>query len=89
MNKNTIKNVVFDLDGTLMRSDSTIYKSTIKTLNDFNIQCELPEKEFTNKIGLHFKDIFNDFRIEVENLDYFIEKYKDCYFDFIDETVSI
>ena len=41
-----IKNVVFDLDGTLMQSSSTIYKTTIKALEEFNIKpTPIPSRE--------------------------------------------
>lgn len=82
-----IKNVVFDLDGTLMSSSSTIYKCTLRTFREFNILAEIPEQEFNNKIGHHFRDIFRDFNIEVPDLEGFIEKYKSLYFDFIDESL--
>lgn len=81
-----IKSIVFDLDGTLMQSNGTIYKSMIKTLKEYNIHHNISENDFNTKIGYHFKDIFNDFKIVVPNLDAFIEKYKSYYFDFIDDT---
>lgn len=81
-----IKSIVFDLDGTLMMSNITIYKSTLKTLEEFNIPHELTEAAFTNKIGYHFRDIFEDFKIVVSDLEVFIEKYKSYYFDFIDDS---
>lgn len=88
MNKKPdIKSIVFDLDGTLMSSNSTIYKCTIKTLKEFNITGELPEEEFNRKIGHHFQDIFNDFNIVVPDLEGFIDKYKTFYFDFINESL--
>lgn len=86
-NLQTIKSVVFDLDGTLMSSSSTIYKCTLKTFQEFNIAADLPEEEFNKKIGYHFKDIFDDFNISVPDLENFIDKYKSLYFDFINESV--
>jgi phosphoglycolate phosphatase-like HAD superfamily hydrolase len=85
MNSN-IKGVVFDLDGTLMMSSSTIYKATIKTLEEFNIEPAFSEEEFNSRIGHHFKDIFDDFNMDISDLEYFIDVYKSHYFDFIDES---
>ncbi|MGE5458340.1 MAG: HAD family hydrolase [Methanococcaceae archaeon] len=86
MQERHIKSAVFDLDGTLMSSHTTIYKCTMKTFEEFNIAAEIKESEFYNKIGYHFKDIFEDFNISVPDLDIFIDKYKTLYFDFIDES---
>ena len=87
MDKTTdIKSVVFDLDGTLMKSSSTIYKTTIKTLEEFNINPSFSENDFNTKIGYHFKDIFDDFNIDITDLEYFIEVYKSYYFDYIDDS---
>ncbi len=85
MNSN-IKSVVFDLDGTLMMSNSTIYKATIKTLEDFNIPPAFSEEEFNSRIGHHFKDIFDDFNMDISDLEYFIDVYKSYYFNYIDES---
>jgi HAD superfamily hydrolase (TIGR01549 family) len=84
--KKQIKSIVFDLDGTLMESGSTIYKSMIITLGEYNIHHNLSEEQFYTKIGYHFKDIFDEFKIVVPDLDAFINRYKSHYFDFIDET---
>ncbi len=81
-----IRNVVFDLDGTLTKSDSTIYKCTVKTLKEFDVVCELPEDQFNLKIGHHFKDIFDDFKIQMPDIENFIDQYKLNYFDFIHES---
>ncbi len=78
--------VVFDLDGTLTDSGNTIYRTTIKTLKQLGIKGELPQQEFSKKIGAHFKDIFEDFNINVEDLEHFINVYKSYYFEFIAET---
>jgi HAD superfamily hydrolase (TIGR01549 family) len=84
--KKKIKSIVFDLDGTLMQSGSTIYKSVVLTLSEYNIHHTMSEEQFFTKIGHHFQDIFNDFKIAVPDLDAFINQYKSHYFDFIDET---
>jgi phosphoglycolate phosphatase len=81
-----IKNVVFDLDGTLMQSSSTIYKTTIKALEEFNIKPTFTEDDFNSKIGYHFQDIFDDFNMEISDIEYFIEVYKSYYFNYIDDS---
>lgn len=87
MIRKKIRSIVFDLDGTLMKSDSTIYKSTVQALKAYNINTDLPETEFVNKIGYHFKDIFDHLNITVPDLDKFIETYRTFYFDYIEDTV--
>ncbi|MCX7610430.1 MAG: HAD-IA family hydrolase [Ignavibacterium sp.] len=82
-----IKHICFDLDGTLLNSAGTIYKSTLKTFEDLNIEYNLPENEFYNMIGMHFIDIFEHFKINVPSFETFINHYKKIYFDFIDESV--
>jgi phosphoglycolate phosphatase/pyrophosphatase PpaX len=67
-------------------SSSTIYKATIKALEDFNIKPVFSEDEFNSKIGHHFKDIFDDFNIDISDLEDFIDVYKSYYFDYIDES---
>ncbi|MEI7811993.1 MAG: HAD family hydrolase [Ignavibacteria bacterium] len=81
-----IKSIVFDLDGTLISSAPTIYKCMLRTFREFDIAVEIPEQEFNQKIGYHFKDIFEDFKIEVPDLESFINTYKQLYFEFIDES---
>ena len=83
MNSN-ISTVVFDLDGTLVQSHTNIYKATMYAFEKLKIVDILPEKQFYNKIGHHFEDIFADFRIVVDDFEKFIKVYKDAYFDFID-----
>ncbi len=82
-----IKHICFDLDGTLLNSAGTIYKSTLKTFYDLNIKYELPEDEFNKMIGMHFVDIFGHFKIDVPDFEIFIAHYKKVYFDFIEESV--
>ncbi len=81
-----IEHVCFDLDGTLVRSGKTIYKTTISTLKQLGIDHILPEAEFNMMIGQHFKDIFSHFSIDVPDFDYFIRIYKNNYFDFMNES---
>lgn len=82
-----IKHICFDLDGTLINSAGTIYKSTLKTFDDLNIAYQLSENEFNKMIGMHFVDIFQYFKIDVPDFEIFISHYKKVYFDFIDESV--
>ncbi|MFH0734796.1 MAG: HAD-IA family hydrolase [bacterium] len=84
--KSDIKCVVFDLDGTLFSSHKNIYFATLKTFKDLNINAVINETEFYKKIGLHFKDIFDEMNIEVEDVEHFIDVYKTNYFKFINES---
>ena len=82
-----IKHVCFDLDGTLIDSYQTIYKTTVRTLEHLNIKEPLLEIEFHKRIGHHFLHIFNDLNIPVTDIEEFIDIYKGYYFDFIDESL--
>ncbi len=81
---NTINAVVFDLDGTLLSSHQNIYMATLKTLEKLKINVSLNEDLFYTKIGLHFKDIFEQMGIVINDTENFINEYKKVYFDFID-----
>ena len=81
------KHICFDLDGTLVKSDRTIYKSTLKTLEHLNIKGEMAEDKFIEMIGMHFNDIFKNFNLDVPDFQDFIGIYKKLYFDFIDESI--
>ncbi len=81
-----IKHICFDLDGTLVKSDTTIYKATLKTLEHLSIKGEIEEDKFIEMIGMHFIDIFNNFNLDVPDFQKFIGIYKKLYFDFIDES---
>lgn len=85
-NNSEIECVVFDLDGTITMSHESIYKATIKALEECNLPIDFPKDVFYKRIGLHFEDIFNEFGIEVNDLERFIKIYKSYYFDFIDAT---
>ncbi len=82
-----IKHICFDLDGTLVKSDTTIYKATLKTLERLNIKAEIAEDKFIEMIGMHFNDIFKNFNLDVPDFQKFIGIYKKLYFDFIDESI--
>jgi len=81
-----IKHICFDLDGTLVKSDKTIYKATLTTLKHLNIKGDIPEQKFYKMIGLHFVDIFNELNLDVPDFEKFIGIYKNIYFDFIDDS---
>lgn len=81
-----IKHIVFDLDGTLTDSSSTIYKTAIATFEQLGMSVSFPKIELDKRIGAHFKEIFDDFDIHVEDLEQYINLYKKIYFDFIDDT---
>ncbi len=86
-NLKNIKHVCFDLDGTLMDSYQTIYKTTVKALDELGIKHKLSEAELYKRIGHHFIDIFSELNINVEDFDHFINIYKSYYFEFIDYSV--
>ena len=82
-----IKHVCFDLDGTLVDSRDTILKSTKAALDKLRINYKINEDLFTNMIGKHFVDIFEEMKITVPDFEEFISIYKALYFDFIDSSV--
>lgn len=82
-----IEHICFDLDGTLVKSDKTIYRSTLKALEDLNLNGNIDEKSFNQMIGMHFVDIFEVMNISVPDFEEFIRVYKSHYFDFINESV--
>ncbi len=71
----------FDLDGTLVDSNKTIYETTAFTLNKLNIKFNIDRDLFTAKIGQHFNDIFKAFNIHISSFDEFITIYKANYFE--------
>ena len=75
--------VIFDLDGTLVRSHENIYQSMIYAFNQLNIEHNISLEEFNKYIGWHFEDIFSAFGIEVADFEEFLTIYKNSYFDFI------
>jgi phosphoglycolate phosphatase len=81
------KHICFDLDGTLIDSYETIFKTTAKTLQHLKIDEPLLESEFHKRIGHHFIHIFSELNIPVTDIEEFIDIYKGYYFDFIDESV--
>ena len=87
MNEKIITHVCFDLDGTLVDSRDTILESTKTALDKLRIDYDIPEEVFTNMIGKHFVDIFEELKIDVKDFEQFISIYKALYFDFIDLSV--
>lgn len=79
--KPIIKHCCFDLDGTLVDSNKTIYNATAYSLGKLGIDFKVNEDLFALKIGQHFVDIFNDFDIKVPDFDKFITIYKINYFE--------
>ena len=71
----------FDLDGTLVDSNKTIYEAVAYTLNKLNINFNIDEELFATKIGQHFNDIFNAFNINIPSFDEFITIFKANYFE--------
>ena len=77
----------FDLDGTLIDSSLTIYKTTEFSLNKLGIEFNVSEENFALTIGKHFIDIFDEFSIKVNDFEEFITIYKNNYFNFIDFSI--
>ena len=46
----------------------------------------IDEEKFYNTIGKHFREIFSDLNIEINDLDEFIRIYKSNYFNYIDHS---
>ena len=86
MNEKIITHICFDLDGTLVDSKDTILRSTQVALDRLNIAHNIPEDVFTNMIGKHFVDIFEELKINVPDFEKFITIYKALYFDFMDSS---
>lgn len=81
-----IKCIVFDLDGTLVKSHETIYKATVKALNKLGLESNIDHEMFYNLLGHHFADIFDECNISVPDIEHFIKVFKGMYFDFIDDS---
>jgi len=81
-----IKHICFDLDGTLVDSSLTIFKTTVSALKKMNLPSSIPKDKFVNMIGMHFIDIFSKLSIVVPDIELFIKTYKEIYFDFIDDS---
>jgi len=95
--KPILNHFCFDLDGTLVDSNKTIYEATAYSLDELGIDFNVDEDLFALKIGQHFNDIFNAFNIDVPDFDKFITIYKENYFkqmeysslyNGVDETLS-
>lgn len=78
--------IVFDLDGTLVSSHETIYKSTLHALKEVGIENHIEHEKFLNMIGMHFEDIFNEFGFKVPDFEHFIQIYKSIYFNYINHS---
>ena len=78
--------VVFDLDGTLVRSHETIYKTTLKTLENLGLDTSIDRNKFFNLLGHHFEDIFDECGISVPDVEFFISNYKRIYFEYIEDS---
>ena len=79
--KPIIKHCCFDLDGTLVDSNKTIYNATAYSLAKLGIDFNVNEDLFTLTIGKHFVDIFDAFNIDVPGFEKFITIYKINYFE--------
>jgi HAD superfamily hydrolase (TIGR01549 family) len=79
--KQIIKHCCFDLDGTLVDSNRTIYNATAYSLSKLGIDFNVDKDLFALKIGQHFVDIFKTFSIDVPDFEKFITIYKINYFE--------
>lgn len=79
--KPTLNHFCFDLDGTLVDSNKTIFEATAHSLVKLGIDFNVDEDLFALKIGKHFNDIFEAFNINVPDFDQFIAIYKENYFE--------
>jgi HAD superfamily hydrolase (TIGR01549 family) len=79
--KPLIKHCCFDLDGTLVDSNKTIYEATAYSLEKLGIDFNINQDAFALKIGQHFVDIFDAFSIDVPDFEKFITIYKMNYFE--------
>jgi len=85
MNKK-IELVVFDLDGTLTDSGTTIFKAVKATLKQLGIKGEITWEKFSLKIGAHFKEMLAEFNITLDDFELFMSIYKSYYFEYINDT---
>jgi len=79
--KPIIKHCCFDLDGTLVDSNKTIYNATAYSLSKLGIDFSVDKDLFALKIGQHFVDIFSAFSVDVPDFEKFITIYKINYFE--------
>lgn len=70
----------------MVDSYQTIYHTTIRTLDHFGIPSEFDENVFYGMIGHHFREIFLELNIDVQDIEGFISVYKKFYFDFIEQS---
>lgn len=81
-----IKHVAFDLDGTLVSSDKTIYETTLFTLKLFGVDKEIPIEKFNNLIGYHFGEMLPMLDVHLDDYEEFINVYKKHYFSFMNSS---
>lgn len=83
---NNIDLFVFDLDGTLTDSAKTIHLTVNETFKRMGFGYSISYDELHGRIGAHFQDIFDDLNIVVPDLEFFIDTFKQIYFEFIGST---
>lgn len=83
---NDIDLFVFDLDGTLTDSARTIHLTVNETFKRMGFHYSISYEELHGRIGAHFQDIFDDLSIVVSDLEFFIDTFKQIYFEFIEST---
>lgn len=83
---NNIDLFVFDLDGTLTDSAETIHLTVNETFKRMGFGYSISYDELHGRIGAHFQNIFDDLDIVVPDLEFFIDTFKQIYFEFIGST---
>lgn len=75
------KVLLFDLDGTLIDSKTTIAHHFIKALDDLNINHIITAKDIEDNLEIPFEDLISLFNVNMTALQFkeFIQKYRDNY----------
>ena len=70
--------ILFDLDGTLINSDEAILESFTKAYEKFSVQCP-SHQAIKAQIGYPLDDMFETLGVEKENIDGYVNAYKEHY----------
>ncbi len=81
-----IKLLVFDLDGTLVDSETTIFEATTSSLRRMNVPHNFTKEEFRTMIGHHFLTVFNKFDVHVTDIESYLNIYKPFYNSLLDKS---
>jgi HAD superfamily hydrolase (TIGR01549 family) len=81
-----IKLLAFDLDGTLVDSETTIFEATTAALRAMNASYNFTKAEFRTMIGHHFLTVFNKFGVHVDDIEGYLAIYKPIYNSLLDKS---